>query len=550
MIRKRRTRIMFLHNGMVLSLWWIFIPFFISAQSTYFVKSGGNGTGHSWADALGNLQQAIDSCNEGDQIWIAAGTYYPTYEFDADQSGGSDMRERTFYIKKNISLYGGFQVGDVQIQDRDLEQNHTVLSGDIGALNDTSDNVYHVMIVDGSTTDVNINTGCILDGLHIENGVASGTNWPHATGSAIFATGAGNGNECSPTLRFCVFAENYAKYGGTMYNYAMGGICSPHLMHCRFFDNYSYAGAAIFNNAYGGVCEIEYFNCTFKDNEASYAGGALYNYANHGICSLQVSNCRFINNTTQIGGAMYNSSMDGTFYTKIINCIFALNFAHHKGGALFNYGYNGVSQIDAINSTFHRNTGVHNGGAVRNWYAVASMINSILWDNGDEIYNTFGSASLQNCLLDDGSPGNGSITFNDMVTGVNIIDLDPHFCDANGSGNLRLKQISPAIDMGVIDTAGLGLMMLDLDGYNRFNKTIDLGAYENPFVNCPDSIFLTTAYIPIEGVYESQRAIQLEEGVSLFTDGIVLNAPNVFFSSHVQIHAGTEVSILQEGCNQ
>ena len=521
-----------------------------AAQNIFYVSTNGTGiTGLSWADAFGDIQQAIDASMEGDQIWVAEGVYYPRVEFDADGSGGSDNREKTFYIRKNISLYGGFQEGDTQISQRDHIHHPVILSGDLGVIMDTIDNAYHVVIVDGSTPHGNINETCLLDGFFIESGVASGMLAPHVVGSGMFNIGTGAGNVCSPTIRDCTFSNNHASYGGTVYNYAMGGNCSPTFINCSFTNNSSYAGAAVFNNAYDGICNSTYFNCDFIDNHASYAGGALFNYANHGVCNLVIHHSAFINNYTQIGGAMYNSSMEGSLEASIVNSVFSQNYAEHKGGALFNYGYSGQSHCNIINTTFFKNTGVHNGGAVRNWYATSQITNCILWNNGDEVFNTFGSATLLHSILDDGSPGNGSITYLDSVSGQHVIDLDPLFCDYSGAGNMRLKQNSPAIDFGTFDTTGLQLPVIDLDGKDRFNEIVDLGAYENPYVNCPDTIVVDSLYGAVAGLYEAQNEIQVEGGVDFSTGvDVMLSAPTVLLSYDISIDTGAIFLISEQGC--
>ncbi len=62
---------------------------------------GGEGT--SWTDAMYSLQDALFYSQSGDEIWVAAGTYYPDYG-DAVFEGD---RFASFELKDGVSVYGG-----------------------------------------------------------------------------------------------------------------------------------------------------------------------------------------------------------------------------------------------------------------------------------------------------------------------------------------------------------------------------------------------------------------------------------------------------------
>ena len=72
-----------------------------------YVKQGGTGKGTSWADAMGDIQDAINSLADDKgtkgEVWVAKGTYVVTKLID--QSTGSPT---SLLMKDGISVYGAF----------------------------------------------------------------------------------------------------------------------------------------------------------------------------------------------------------------------------------------------------------------------------------------------------------------------------------------------------------------------------------------------------------------------------------------------------------
>ncbi|MHC4867720.1 MAG: PKD domain-containing protein, partial [Planctomycetota bacterium] len=239
----------------------------------------GDDEGTSWDDAYTDLQDALAEANSAneDEIWVAEGTYEPN---------ASD-RSKSFQLVQNVDVYGGFAATEFARHQRDWGKYETILSGDIGTPNSTSDNSYHV--VKGAN-------GALLDGFTITGG--------NANGSA--ANRYGGGIYCSytsPTISNCVITGNSASiYGGGLF---ADQTCAPVVK-----------------------------NCLFKDNSAGNRGGAMANYASSGQdCETEVSNCAFINNDATYGGAVYNLRSYPTF----TNCTFTENDASGYGGAFFNH---------------------------------------------------------------------------------------------------------------------------------------------------------------------------------------------------------------------
>ena len=114
-------------------------------MSTSTPATGGNGA--TWGTAYKYLQDALAAVADGDEIWVAAGVYYP----DEDEGGNVTDNDpmASFSLKtglKDVRIYGGFAGGETSRDQRDWDANLTVLSGDIeqndstvnGVLQDTN----------------------------------------------------------------------------------------------------------------------------------------------------------------------------------------------------------------------------------------------------------------------------------------------------------------------------------------------------------------------------------------------------------------------------
>jgi hypothetical protein len=82
-----------------------------NAQIYVDVDVATNGNGTSWVSAFNNLQDAIDAAAINDEIWVAAGTYYPTSSPDGTTT---DPRDKAFHLHTDMKIYGRFQIGTVR----------------------------------------------------------------------------------------------------------------------------------------------------------------------------------------------------------------------------------------------------------------------------------------------------------------------------------------------------------------------------------------------------------------------------------------------------
>src|SRR5512143_220370 len=112
-----------------------------AAGSRLYVKVGGTSNCSSWVAACSLDFALIAAAAPGDQIWVQAGVYTPN----------PASRSNSIVLQDEVAVYGGFAGNETQLSQRNFKTNVTVLSGDIGAAGDPSDNSYHVVLA--STVD-------------------------------------------------------------------------------------------------------------------------------------------------------------------------------------------------------------------------------------------------------------------------------------------------------------------------------------------------------------------------------------------------------------
>jgi hypothetical protein len=257
-----------------------------------FVRQGGTGNGTSWNDATGNLSLALQQASAGTQIWVAAGTYTPTASAD---------RKISFNIPNGVKVYGGFSGIEQSIEERQIENNTTILSGEIGQPG-IGDNSFSVVIME------NVDANTILDGLTIT---------------------AGNANSEAQDL-------NRNRCGGGLYIKGENGGAFPTISNCTIAGNMGRDGAGVYNNGRNGESSPTFVNCVFKNNEAGLDGGAMYNDGRmNGKSNPSLTNCTFERNMGTYGGAICNATETGTCNLTIENCTFKENAAYLRGGAVF-----------------------------------------------------------------------------------------------------------------------------------------------------------------------------------------------------------------------
>jgi hypothetical protein len=226
----------------------------------------GNNDGTSWTNAFTELQPAINLACEGTAIWVAAGTYQPT-EIPFDEHDGNE-RLKTFHLRKDVQLYGGFTGTETTLSARNPATNLTILDGNGG---------YHTLIATALTR------ATVIDGFTIRGGSANQGGVTSTYAGASFTTFRGGGmllNAASPTINNCIFKNNLANLGSA---FAARFGSEPLLINCLLANNTAAAGAVA-----PSVVELQsnsksrFINCTItnNDNGIAHRSGTVGTYIN------------------------------------------------------------------------------------------------------------------------------------------------------------------------------------------------------------------------------------------------------------------------------
>lgn len=271
-------------------------------------------------------------------------------------------------------------------------------------------------------------SGSIVEGFTIINGMVEGEA-PEGTGAGILCE-----NNSSPTIRDCVFSDNWADNGG-----AIGCIdSSPTIGDCVFYDNSAGEGGAIgctdsspviegctitrnWGWSGGGIYarggNPKVVECTITDNPSVRGGGIRTRE-----CSLEVTESTFTGNCADEGGAIcclwgdghaiimgctftgnYSGSYGGAIYCTgdltVLNCLIEGNWTHGCGGGI----HNDYGDLVVDNCILTGNSADYEGGGIAQWAFSMRITDSILTKNSADYgggVNCWGAdLDMANCLL-------------------------------------------------------------------------------------------------------------------------------------------------------
>jgi hypothetical protein len=433
-----------------------------AAGTVIHVAEGGaadENCGTDW-DHPCDLQYALQTrAVPGDQVWVKAGTYYPTTD-------GAN-RSASFQIKDGIKVYGGFDGTELSFAERAGLFSQTILSGDIdrATFPDTASpatdagqirgaNSYHTVVLSGASENT------LIDGFTITAGQADAANpdsFNQQGGGVLVYNGV-------PRLSNLIVIGNTARYGG-------GGI--------MVWEN--------------GQDPIEWLtqpvltHLSIRGNTAFYGGGIAFGGAESqhpDICG-SLENVTLANNSTGTG---YGGGLNSRWCKdlRLTNVTITQNEVNANGGGWFD----DYSNITMVNVTIGGNNAL-GGEEFLGYGSQVKGYNSILWSsNPNTVYDPTGEATLDFTYSDISGP-EGTV-----FPGEGNINADPLLGELGDYGGstltLPLNPGSPAIDTADLDHCPA----FDQRGVVRPQGTgCDMGAYEvRPFAMT--TISLVSLYNP------------------------------------------------------
>lgn len=469
--------------------------------------TGGNHSGNSWANAVPELADVLLWARDQDladpdwlggdsiRVFVAEGTYKPLYNADEANRHTDGTIDNAFVLINKVYLYGGFPgKGNPGLQDRDWKIYPTVLSGDIGAPGDYTDNVCHVVIITGANP---ARQDKKIDGFVVTGGAATYSQqspevriedvemqYVRTEAGGIFILAPGEGDVFSQVLNTTV-TENHANFGG---------------------------GVSI------RTTKALLKNVIIKDNTAAQHGGGLISSgSNHSV----IVNTLITGNNAASGGGIYSFFGAARYH----NVTVAGNTATGQGNEL--YFENQVYDEPMLPKPDS-----------------ARFFNCIVWHPGSNgITNVVVAIDTVFSVSHSIFPGT------QLWPGAGNLNQAPVFTDVAGK-DFSLRLTSPAINKGINDSVATSTPT-DLAGKNRIvGSYVDMGAYENP-----DGATLPVSVVAFKGAYAVGLAtVEWLSGLESHFDHYELESgpngkefPKVIRKTATGSHSLYKVTTPQEG---
>ena len=396
---------------------------FAHSQTVRYVRpvSYGLGDGSSWANASNDIQEMINQSAAGDSVWVAEGTYYPLqdpsddgirYLYDTFSSAIMQRvyttdRDKAFLLKSNVKIYGGFPDNGTAVwSNRNWKAYPSILNGNIGDPNDSTDNCRHIVISSGD-----VGNAC-LDGFTITNGYAvfektynypsyiivNGNEIGHIHSNKDYGDNIGGAvYNCfsSPVYANLNICNNQARSGGGMYN----EFSSPNLTNVNISHNSGGSGKGMHNYYSNPVLTNVNINNNktypLPVNTLGHLGGGMYN--NHS--SPVLTNVVISENYAAMGGGIYNIDSSNVILTNVI----ISNNTSGDGGGIYSW----LSNVVLTNVVISGNIAYSGGGGMYNDYECSPILTNVAIIGNKVVHTIQGEGSLCNSTRSGGGIFNG-----------------------------------------------------------------------------------------------------------------------------------------------
>ena len=467
---------------------FILLSFFSSFSHAAIirVKTDGNdaNSGADWAHPKKSVTAAIAAANQGDEIWVAAGTYQ---EHIHNKSAAG--------VAVDVALYGGFKGDETALDQRNPSLNVTILDGGGGAFPAPPFQGAVIVIDSGAGPATRI------DGFTITGG-----HGIHGGGIKTVASG--------PVIANNIITKNLTDGAGagiSVWSYKLLPEAQPLIINNTIVENSSVnsegdgGGVAVV-----GASAIIIYN-TISQNEVTRNGGGIAVWRNslpliaNNFIASNSAGIPQVNDTDAgslgMGGGIFASAteLDGSPVEGWLTAPIILNNLIAANGA---YTGGGVCLVDSILPfevpKLINNTILSNNGSGVYFYNIPPVIK-----NNIVAYNTWGVVQLQNEFT------NPVIAFNDVYgnilqgkdsdfqgladpTGTNgNLSVDPGIA-SRLYGRYHIQPGSPLIGAGsdaAVNDAysaaasrypGIAIDQVDIDGNARLiGAAVDIGADES-----------------------------------------------------------------------
>lgn len=370
----------------------------VSTVTTVYVKPDGTGDGKTWATAT-SLSKALGmGLNDGDEICLAAGTYYPDSLITGHTEAPTDA-EKTFEIKENINIKGGFPANPANGDVANPSTNITILDGKKSS--------YHTVVVSAAMSE---SAAVTISGVTVTGGNASGTE-SHKIGNVNYTMKYAGGvmvGESNVVLNDCIISDNSAMgCAGGVYVFSKGIVT---MNNCTVKNNICTA-----TGANGAGITAEGATLVMKGGKVvnNYAGafcGGVYLYK-AGTVANSLTNVQIEGNCGGGEGLVNNGKYYGGFYLReasavLLNCSIVDNKATGAGAGIGVYGTaSAPATLDLISCTVYgnQNKGAKTGAGIfvncAAGNATVSLYNSIVANN------TYGPDGTGTVSDEDGGTG-------------------------------------------------------------------------------------------------------------------------------------------------